>query len=161
MPCEKIQDRLLTDHLDGRLSKAEHEKIAAHLKDCATCREFAEIAKTTLLEPFVEAEQLTPPASVWQAVRQRIAAEPRPQASPLRAFLGKLLALPVARKPALVLAGVVSVALLTAILLRQPNPCNLPGVVNLENQIDYVAALVGEDDDDNEGLETDIEQYFL
>lgn len=159
MPCEKIQDRLLTDHLDGRLARSEQEKIAVHLRDCATCREFAEIAKTTLLEPFMEAEQLTPPEAVWQAVRQRIAAEPRQPASPLRDFLAKLLALPVAHKPSMVLAGVISVVLLTALLLRQPTPGTGPVSVNLENQSDYLSALMAAEEE--EDFDTAIENYFL
>lgn len=160
MKCEKIQDLLLTDHLDGRLSKREGEKIATHLMGCATCRKFAEIAKTTLLEPFKETEQLLPPEAVWQSVRQRIASEPRQPASQLRDFIGKLLTLPVVHKPSLVFAGVVSVVLLTTILWRQPTPVNAPSTVNLEKQIDYVAALMATDDEE-EGFDTAIETYFL
>lgn len=163
MRCEKIQDLLLTDHLDGRLSRAEQEKITTHLRECATCREFAETASIALA-PLATAEQLPPPASVWQMVRQQIAAEPRPAASPFGAFLGKLFPLAVIRQPALVAAGLVAVALLTAVLLRHPFPGSGPSVVARENRIDYVAALVGADDDDEEereGLDTDIENYFL
>ncbi len=164
MRCEQIQELLLTDHLDGRLRRSEQEKLAVHLRNCTTCREFAGIAKATLLTPFLEAEQLTPPERVWQEVRQRIVAAPRRSCNPLRAFLGKLLLpLPVARQPALVCAGLVAVALLTAILMRPPYYGSGPSAVSHAKPIDYAAILTGEDevDDEGEGLDTDIENYFL
>ena len=60
-------------------------------------------------------------------------------------------------------AGLVAVALTSAVLLRHPSPGSGSGAVNLETQFDYVAVLAGEDvdDDEGEGLETDIENYFL
>lgn len=52
---------LVTDYLDGALSRADRERFEAHIADCPHCRTYLEQIRTTIaLTGRVEAEDLDP-----------------------------------------------------------------------------------------------------
>ncbi|MBM4128995.1 MAG: zf-HC2 domain-containing protein, partial [Nitrospira sp.] len=60
MNCEKIQELILTDYLDGEIDKRQEEFIKQHLATCIGCQEFLSIAQKTVVEPFLNAGKVTP-----------------------------------------------------------------------------------------------------
>lgn len=76
MKCEDVTKELIA-YLDRRSNSAEREEVEAHLVECAACRlraeEFRKLWNVLDEVPLVE-----PSLSFDARVRQRIAAEPRP-----------------------------------------------------------------------------------
>ncbi|NLI77987.1 MAG: hypothetical protein GX442_16305 [Candidatus Riflebacteria bacterium] len=147
MTCERWRDLILTDYLDGELSDADRQGLAAHVAGCPSCRDLMEKAPTTLVKPFEALEHPAPPPRVWAGVVQELGLDPQAvdpdragvppggsaaPAAPVRGWAG--------RHPWLVFGlGVAVVALLVAGFLfwRQadtagrPSPAAVEGVVHL------------------------------
>jgi hypothetical protein len=131
MNCRRVQ-RLLFDYQDGRLSGQLADSIAAHLRDCHTCRRLRNAAATAEGKLRVMADGQPPSHRSlrhealrrWSAERQ---AAPRPDRSRLRAraSLG-----PTAwSRPVGVATGVVLVGIAALLLARWGhNPSNLAAI---------------------------------
>lgn len=72
MKCDKIKELLLTDHADGELSPEMMEQVEAHLLTCPACMELRGTLLLNVLDPLRNAEELTPPESLWQKIRTSI-----------------------------------------------------------------------------------------
>jgi anti-sigma factor RsiW len=54
---------LVTDYLDGALSRRDRRRFEAHLKDCPNCSAYVEQIRTTIrLTGTIEPDDLTPEA---------------------------------------------------------------------------------------------------
>lgn len=77
MKCEEVSKELI-GYLDRRANSAERKQVEEHLIDCGACRTRAEGFRNvwTALE---EVPAIEPSFGFDARVRQRVAAEPRPQ----------------------------------------------------------------------------------
>jgi anti-sigma factor RsiW len=77
MKCEEVSKELI-GYLDRRANSAERKQVEEHLIDCAACRTRAEGFRNvwTVLE---EVPAIEPSFGFDARVRQRVAAEPRPE----------------------------------------------------------------------------------
>ncbi len=58
--CQEVVE-LITDYLEGELSRAERRRFDAHLADCEHCTEYlAQMRATIRLTGRLQAEDLTP-----------------------------------------------------------------------------------------------------
>jgi hypothetical protein len=75
MTCHDIQDRVLTDIIDGTASAGVKSSVEEHLAGCPACREFLSVARKLEgdLKPSVS---LQPPAYLWEQIREKIEAKP-------------------------------------------------------------------------------------
>lgn len=74
MDCTKIQD-CIAEYAVGLLTGRARADVAAHLRECPTCR--AEFEKQEQVMRMVEqAEPVEPPAGLWNGVYNRITATP-------------------------------------------------------------------------------------
>ncbi len=81
--CRSIQDKLLTEYIDGLLSAEELAETNRHLDSCTQCRNaLATIrqAETTLRAAPV----FTPPDHCWANIREQIEASVIPEPEPER-----------------------------------------------------------------------------
>jgi anti-sigma factor RsiW len=76
MKCEHVSKELIA-YLARRSNSAEREEVEAHLVECAACRSRAEEFRK-LWNVLDEVQLVEPSLSFDAKVRQRIAAEPRP-----------------------------------------------------------------------------------
>ena len=72
MKCKEIQDLMITDYLDDRLTSQQKTLIEAHLKECVACREFLAVVKKTVVAPFERSESHVPPESIWQRIQKAL-----------------------------------------------------------------------------------------
>jgi hypothetical protein len=77
MNCERCQTEL-EDFLYGELSERLAAEMRAHLADCADCVAVRDDLETesALFAQFYEQTAIEPTGEMWEAIRQRIAAEP-------------------------------------------------------------------------------------
>jgi anti-sigma factor RsiW len=75
MRCEKIQELLLTDYMDGRLIGSVNEQVEAHLGKCVACQEFWSGAKATLAEPFAKLALERMPEALRNSIREQVQEE--------------------------------------------------------------------------------------
>ena len=58
--CQEVVE-LITDYLEGTLSRSEHRRLEAHLAACEHCSEYLEQMRTTIrLTGRLQAADLTP-----------------------------------------------------------------------------------------------------
>jgi anti-sigma factor RsiW len=58
--CQQVVE-LITDYLEGGLSRSQRRRFEAHLKDCEHCSEYLEQMRTTIrLTGALKSEDLTP-----------------------------------------------------------------------------------------------------
>ncbi len=79
MNCDKAQELILTDHLDGCLSGPLDVQLKEHLAACRACGEFAAVAQKTLAEPFEKLPQEPMPDTVRQAIMDQVRERQSPQ----------------------------------------------------------------------------------
>lgn len=76
MNCKKIQDKILTDYLDGEMLKSERLYVEAHIKSCLKCKEFLSLVKETAIIPLESAKQDHFSEDViWSKIQQEIQEE--------------------------------------------------------------------------------------
>lgn len=161
MNCERIQDLILTDYLDDQMDKSQKKYLEEHLSSCPQCMEFARIAKKAAFEPFVNAEKLSPPGSVWSNIQGSILAEQQGRTN----FLVNLLdrfgwGSPIPR-PAFAFASVMIMVLLVGTLTEY----KIHQRVSAKEQIEYLSSLTNPSETSSgnggQGFDTAVEQYFL
>jgi len=72
MRCEKIQELLLTDYLDGRMTGTQKEQVDQHLRGCLTCRDLLAQARRTAIDLFTEIQPQRLPDSVRQTIMSQV-----------------------------------------------------------------------------------------
>src|SRR5262249_7205698 len=80
MNCERCQNEL-EDFLYGELDEARSDEVRAHLGACAACAALRAglERENQLFSQFYERASIEPAGEMWEAIRARIAAEPRPE----------------------------------------------------------------------------------
>lgn len=84
--CKKTRKLILTDYLDEQIGAGQEQSMKLHLARCVECKRFFEQVKKTALEPFMEAEKFSPPASVWRNIKETIIADRQRKLSPFFDF---------------------------------------------------------------------------
>jgi anti-sigma factor RsiW len=80
--CDRIRNQL-SYYLVGGLRPRARGRVAAHLKQCPSCRaELAALERTGAL--LARAGPAQAPAETWESVQQAILARPRPHREPRR-----------------------------------------------------------------------------
>jgi anti-sigma factor RsiW len=157
--CEYFKDLLLTDYLDGQLDEISTANMEGHLLDCSDCRAFLKEVKETVA-PLERALRLTPPAELWQAVKQGLEEKQRPHGF-WDNFVEGLRGWMVVPRLVPILATMVLMVLAGGISL---NTIRVDGARE-RSQGEYLMAVIGsagaEASSDNNNLGTPIEQYFL
>ncbi|MFH1441518.1 MAG: anti-sigma factor [Candidatus Omnitrophota bacterium] len=161
MRCDKIQELLKTNYLDGRLNPRQKEDIKQHLEICPRCRKLEqELQAQRVL--FKNIGQQEVPERVWHNIRETILAEnlnPEPFATV--GIFQRLKELIFTPRPVFALASafavIIFVVVITGISIHKQQ-----GVINFNNEeiaADY--GFNGDASDNIYDLGTNIEQYFL
>jgi anti-sigma factor RsiW len=160
MKCERIQDLILTDYLDGQLSADQARHIDGHLAQCAACAAFAQTARAAAFEPFRHAGMLTPPDAVWMNIKESIAVQEE-RSNVFAELWEKVRSLSAFPKPAFAVATVLALLLGTAVF----NPVRLSQEASVTDQGEYLDSLStvpGElSFNEGSGFDTAVERYFL
>jgi anti-sigma factor RsiW len=121
MNCRKIQERIMTDYMDGEASAAIANQIKEHLAACAGCAAFEQRVRQKAVQPFKNVEPVQPPGEIWQRIQDAIKEE-EPEYAP--SFLERLFDFLresfVVRRPAYALATAFTVILVTIVYLQSP-----------------------------------------
>ncbi len=139
MRCGKIRKLILTDHTDGELDGRLRKKVEEHINSCDRCREFEQNLKSAAVEPLRGAGYVRPPEAVWTRIRAGI--EGREKESPLAEAMERLRDVFVVRKPAVVIASVMAVILVTGILASTVFIGRRAMNSYLEEQVDFLESL--------------------
>jgi hypothetical protein len=135
--CDRFAP-LLTAYVEGGLKEKEQTKVAAHLKNCAACRQ--EVEELTELGKLLRAHPPAVPqlrADLWSRIQAEITAEsaaqpelpvarPIPRRQPTPNFQWSSFGVSFATTGTLVAAAVVGVVVLTRPLLHSPLDSELP-----------------------------------
>lgn len=161
MNCKKVQDLLWTDYIDGQLDVKWKTEVDKHLVNCSSCREFAQLAKQTAVEPFLKIEDIQPPPQIWTKIKEQIQGEERLSSNPVVDFLEQLkhvLAIP---RSALAFA----LALMMVVMVGSFTRFNVQPKTDTTEQIEYLSSLFEAPNDsligETGGFGTTVEQYFL
>ena len=76
MDCQDYRDAI-AELVDGTLDAARQAALERHVASCADCRALVADLKSIQAAAFT-LERREPPARVWTAIRERVAAEPAP-----------------------------------------------------------------------------------
>ncbi len=160
MKCDKVQEFLFTDYIDGLMDKGQAASIEKHVSECAKCREVKEavLATRSSLKSIRREE---PPSYIWYRVKEAIMSERKEEKNVLGGVLDTIRDL--LTGPRYVFARATAVALIILVLVfagfavqrhsmtRNISSSDMSGLVNFE--------LNG--DDVPQDLGTDIEKCFL
>jgi len=143
MKCERIQELLLTDHMDGELSDALRRQVNEHVRSCAACGEFARAAARISASPLKAAGKEEPPSYIWHRVKERIASHEGSRAGIMQdiaEFIRRVLA-PLMRipRPAIVFAAAAMVII--AIFVARPILRDRAADAYLNEQMSFMAGL--------------------
>ena len=173
MRCERMKELVITDYSDGEISDALKREVEEHLRTCSACRQFKQEVQKTAIHPFKRVQELKPPASVWNQIKETIALKERKQLDGVFADLKGFIRHGIlTRKPVGALATVVTVILIALVLARFPFRSTEVSVTRVngvngyvEEQIEFLGSLdSGETDYYEEEfmyLGTSIEDYLL
>ena len=164
MNCNQVQDLILTDYLDDRLSTPVLGELKAHLSGCAECREFERVARQAAVEPFASLSKAKTPEAVWQNIREVITEEEaRPALSFWEVLWGRWKNV-LGFRPAVVWAGVFSVMILSFVVVHRISTQRVAQLKDKE-KVEYLAFLMGYPEtvstEGDSGYGTDIEAMFL
>lgn len=158
--CDYFRDLILTDYIDGELDKNAAGGLEGHLLDCSDCRVFLKEVKNSAVQPWKQARHQTPPAELWDAIKQSIEQENQP-VSPLADFVAHLKGLIVFPRM------VPAFASLVLMLLAGSTAFNTIQIQQArdKDQGAYLVSTLGSAGSlalaDNNSLATPIERYFL
>ncbi len=159
MNCERTQELILTDYLDGVLEGNVRKELEDHLANCPLCLDFAKAARKSAFESFEGASKATLPAHLWARIEESLQEENCPSQIKTPSWLENLKSLLSLPRPALALAAVL-VLFITAGTMDQIKPS--PKVLS-QSSVDYIASLVESavDESVDDDFGTDLEQVFL
>lgn len=72
MTCERVQELLLTDYIDGQLSAEVLREVEEHLDACERCRNFRDDVRRRITAPLKSFEKQSPPEGVWLNIKSAI-----------------------------------------------------------------------------------------
>ena len=159
MNCEKIQELILTDYLDGQLDAKCKDLVDQHLAGCPGCKEFSGIVGRSVFEPFLKAESLRPPEQVWFSIKENIAAEQPGRSNVFANFLENFQNSVRIPRPAIAFVTAMTLVIVVGTLTRFAS--HAP--VNTNEQVEYMAQMIDASGDvaADDGFGTDEEKYFL
>ncbi|MBF0522186.1 MAG: zf-HC2 domain-containing protein [Candidatus Omnitrophica bacterium] len=165
MRCEKVQESILTDYLDAQMNAKQKKDIELHLAGCVQCREFSIAAQKTVIEPFEQAQNATPPSFLWPRIKNAILSGQEQKESFLEKFWLNWKPAFYIPKPAFVFATVAMFIILFGVVAHLKTG-NLSVVKTTSgDQTEYLSYLSEESEDtiinEGKGLGTAIEEYFL
>ena len=151
MKCEKIEDLVLTDYIDGNLKGEALREVEAHLEACEKCRALADEA-ISAGKIFSAAGKEEAPAGVWRRIEDEI--RPVREAPRLRYFFTHM-------RPAVVMAtaAVIILFILTAPRIM-PGRNTVTGGVTQDDILTITSLGDGQDEAESD-FGTATEQYFL
>lgn len=151
MNCEKIQNLLMADYIDGEANEKTCEKIREHLAACRKCKELEEALKKNVIDPLKTAGRERPPDFLWERIKSRIIKE--------RETVSRRAGIKIL-KPAFAVPAAALAILALVIITRIPLKGNGRLDSYMEEQVDFIMTI-----DDNgtaaNGLGTSIEEYLL
>ena len=164
MNCKKIKELIITDYLDGEIDLTLKKEIEGHLKVCNQCRQFVQALRQSAVEPFKDAKRNMPPESVWRNIESAI--EQQRTKNVFGNIADKIYALFPVRKPAFVVATIITIALIALVIMRPSFDSRNAINAHLNEQIEFLAATNNDyesayPDMAYTGLGTNIEEYFL
>lgn len=166
MKCKKIKELILTDYLDGQMDEEQKKQIEKHLASCVHCKEYELVTRKTVIEPFSNTERLNPPEIIWHKIKEQIEEKQQQElSSPFADLIRRIKSLLYVPKPALAVATIVIVSLITVTIIRLPSKNQEIVKVSPENQVEcvnYLISVFNQDSlDENNDFGTSIEEYFL
>ena len=139
--CPKYRDWIITDYLDGELSKEQSVDLEEHLRVCADCRGFAEEAQKHLKAPFEQAGRQAVPEHLWGLIKQKIEPETR-QDNPLKEFIERLREALVPARLVPAMAALSVMIIIGSFVVRS----NQLEYVQKQEQVEYLASMLGNGD---------------
>jgi predicted anti-sigma-YlaC factor YlaD len=167
MNCEKIQELILTDYLDGEMDEKQKEVILQHLANCADCQKFMVTAKITVNEPFSNVERINPDEFLWYKIKGVIEADKQRQSRPNRDILAMIRNRGRILIPAVIMAVVVIVVIWTDIVTIKQSPFYKTRTRDVSPEVSSGMNYYMENESveyalmKNVNFETAIEEYFL
>lgn len=159
MNCERTQELILTDYLDGVLEGNVRKELEDHLANCPLCLDFAKGARKTAFDSFEGVSKEALPAHVWARIEESLQEENRPSQINTPSWLENLKSLFSLPRPALALAAVLVLFIAVGTMDQiKPRPRALS-----QSSVEYIVSLVESavDDSVNDDFGTDLEQVFL
>ncbi|MFC1576205.1 zf-HC2 domain-containing protein [Candidatus Omnitrophota bacterium] len=153
MNCEKIQDLLITDYIDGEANEKTRRMITDHLAACDKCRVFEKTVQEKVVKPFKGAQKETPPEFIWHRVRRGIVEDGKP--APRKAWF----VLKPAFATALVAMAIFAIIIVSGRLTKDRNGVD----IYITDQIEFLIEPGSSSDSDSsgQGLGTAIEIFLL
>jgi len=166
MNCQRVEELVLTDYIDGRMGDQFKGLIDQHLGECPACQELLDAVKRDVVGPLSNTPRLVAGEALWSQIREAVAQEERLRIEKAitPGFWEKLRSTVFIPRPAFAIVTIVSMFFIFSstphLFLNSPLP-----KVNGGDQLAYLSPLIEETGDvtDNNGNEpqTPIEQYFL
>jgi anti-sigma factor RsiW len=165
MNCEKIKELILTDYIDNEISGEKKVRLNIHLAHCLECREFFEMVKNTIVEPFASAKKIDPPGFIWYRVKEAIIAKQQERLGFVASIFKKLRSVFYIPKPALAMSTIMALLFIVALMVNLKFSNKQALETNREDQAEYstfsietpVNAVLNNDG----GFGTLVEKYFL
>lgn len=166
MKCDKIQELILTDYLDGQINEEQKTDIEKHLASCADCKEYGVVARETTITPFNNAEKLSPPEAIWDKVKDRIENEQLQEGTnPFANLISSIKSVLYIPKPAFAVAAVSIILLIIVAVIKLPSDNQKIVKLSAEDQIECISYLLGAFNegptDENDDFGSSVEEYFL
>ncbi len=166
MKCDKVQELILTDYLDGQANEEQRTNIEEHLAGCVHCKEYELAARETVITPFNRAEKLRSPAATWDKIRNQIQKEEQlllqEKANPFANLIRGIKSVLYIPKPAFAIAAA-TIVLLVVTVIKLPSEKIVK--LSTDEQIECMDYLLGEfneeSSDNNSDFGTSMEEYFL
>ncbi|MHC4268446.1 MAG: anti-sigma factor family protein [Planctomycetota bacterium] len=164
MKCDKVQELILIDYLDGQVNEEQKTNIEKHLASCVHCKEYELVARETVITPFNNAKRLSPPEATWDKIRNQIEKEQlQERTNPFADLIRGIKSALHIPKPAFAVATAAIVILVIVTVIKLPSEKIVK--LSTEDQIECIDYLLGafndEFTDDNNDFETSVEEYFL
>lgn len=158
MRCERVQELILTDYIDGELDENIRSQVREHILACPECHSLELAVSENAVYPFASSARVEPPAYILERVKERIASEEAGRVGVLedarrmiaRAF-SSVMNIP---KPVVVLAATTMVII--AIMIARPLT-DRPVVSDyLSEQASFIANLDADEANGSTIFDTDI-----
>ncbi len=165
MNCKKVKELILTDYLDRQVNEEQKKQIEKHLASCVNCKEYELAARKTVIEPFNKTERVNPPEEIWHKIKGQVEEEQKELANPFTDFIHRIKSLLYVPRPVLAVPTIVIVLLIVVTIIYLPSKKQETLEVNPESRIEsinYMMSVFNQDSmDEDNGIATDIEEYFL
>lgn len=166
MNCNKIQNLIATDYIDGEIDIKTKTFIDTHLKSCERCKVFYANLTRIAVEPFKVITQSNPPKEIWSGVESAIR-QNKEKENILIILKDNLQALFYIPKPAYVFATAMAVVLCVGVLAKiYIGKQELPQAHLYEEGEEFAYIINGAQgseltSDTDIGFDTAIEKYFM